>query len=167
MILKKYKKGYHQKIHRLIADAFIDNPQNKPQVDHIDKVKNNNSINNLRWVSNREYSQNRLNQSIYGHNISKTLVGHFEVQICIFKGNVIKKTFQLLEEAIVFRNDCLEKIDSGIEIVRDKTMDNINLSRNGTYTVDICRHKRRINKTFKTLPEAIKFRDTILTQILT
>ena len=42
------------KIHREVAKAFIHNPDNKEQVDHIDGNKSNNAVSNLRWVTNRE-----------------------------------------------------------------------------------------------------------------
>ena len=47
--------------HRLIALQWIDNedPQNKTQVDHIDRNKLNNHVNNLRWVSHSENMRNR------------------------------------------------------------------------------------------------------------
>lgn len=41
-------------IHRLVAKTFIPNPNNLPQVDHIDGDKSNNNVSNLRWVSNYE-----------------------------------------------------------------------------------------------------------------
>ena len=57
LIVDLYKNNKSEKvpIHRLVAETFIPNPENKLTVDHIDGNRQNNSIDNLRWAT---YSEN-------------------------------------------------------------------------------------------------------------
>lgn len=47
-------------IHKLVAEAFIPNPDNLPEVDHINTIRSDNRVSNLRWVTRKENENNPL-----------------------------------------------------------------------------------------------------------
>lgn len=51
------KVAHHIKVHRLVAKTFLPNPDNKPQVHHIDNNSLNNRADNLMWVTLEEHQQ--------------------------------------------------------------------------------------------------------------
>ena len=124
-ILKPYndKRGYdrvdlqnanseqkHMKTHRLIAMAFIPNPEDKDFVDHIDRNRSNNNIDNLRWVTNIENCQNREIRDLPMHIVSNPQ-GHFIVRIMRNK-QLYHKYCKTVEEAILWRDAKLLSLET-------------------------------------------------------
>lgn len=60
VILRKDGKSYSRLIHRLIAEAFIPNPDNKPCIDHKNGKRQDNSLENLRWCTYDENNNNPI-----------------------------------------------------------------------------------------------------------
>lgn len=79
--LKKEGKSYILKVHRMVAKAFIDNPNNYSCVDHINGIRDDNRVENLRWCTNKQNANfelakvNRRNAAlnILGNNALRKL----------------------------------------------------------------------------------------------
>ena len=83
-ITLKFKgQNYNRRIHRLVAIAFIPNPDNKPHVHHIDGNSLNNDINNLMWVTEEEHNvlSVLLNQYDKRYGISNPSTRYTDEQI--------------------------------------------------------------------------------------
>jgi hypothetical protein len=56
-------------VHRLVAEAFIPNPENKPTVDHVNRISTDNNLENLRWFSYSENTQHAFDTNLNAHGI--------------------------------------------------------------------------------------------------
>lgn len=57
-------QGVHYVVSRLICETFLDNPENKPTVDHINRVRDDNRLENLRWATYVEQNNNRKDNKV-------------------------------------------------------------------------------------------------------
>lgn len=119
--LNRHGKRKNHYVHRLVAEAFIDNPKCKPQVNHLDHNRKNNNAENLEWVTcteNIRYSahlvrhprfNNKKTNKEYGTGI-RLKGGKYEVYIC----HKYLGRYWELEEAQKVRDEYVKKYYDGI-----------------------------------------------------
>ena len=87
LCLYENNKRKYLLLHRIIATAFIDNPEGKPQVNHIDENKLNNDLSNLEWCTERENSihgtrtkrvAEKLSQKVIQLDLNDNVLSEFE-----------------------------------------------------------------------------------------
>lgn len=78
VILCKDGKVKNYKIHRLVAEAYIPNPNNLPQVDHINEDKTNNCVNNLQWITNKDNCRKSNNKPILQFDLDGNFIREWE-----------------------------------------------------------------------------------------
>lgn len=105
MLLYKNKMKKNFLVHRLVAQAFIPNRNNKPTVNHIDGNKLNNNIKNLEWATNKE-------QTYHSINVLKNK--HIILEKCRIKG-IIKCTKKVIrDDGKIYDSSKLASIDNNI-----------------------------------------------------
>ena len=93
--LYKNNKMKKMKVHRLVAKAFIPNPDRLPEINHINEIKDDNRVNNLEWCTRKE----NINHGTRSERVAK-IKRKPVVSICLKTGK--KTAFKSLREASEF-----------------------------------------------------------------
>jgi len=169
-------KGYHRvnlpggncKVHRLLAQTYIPNPDNLPCVDHINRNRSDNRLANLRWVSYTENAQNRSTPytNALGHQHICMEKGVYLVKIVRDGKTVYQASHKTLELAIEARDLYLE---TGEQIKRTSESGHKNICKRGKKWRLTLRKgtpgKIVLDEYYLTLEEAIKARDEYLSSL--
>lgn len=71
VVLTKNKRKYSRLIHRLVAQSFIPNPENKPCVNHLNGIKTDNRVANLEWVTYKENIEHAVKTGLIDYSKRK------------------------------------------------------------------------------------------------
>ena len=76
--LCKDGKGKNYSVHRLVAEAYLPNPSNLPDVDHIDNDKTHNYLNNLQWITHKDNCRKSNNKPILQYSLDGEFIREWD-----------------------------------------------------------------------------------------
>ena len=160
------KKQKHFSVSILVATAFVPNPHNLPQVDHINKNPKDNRASNLRWVSAIENTQS-VNKNINIGGVSKHK-NTFQAQVIIYgtkyrfcNADEDKCWDWLNARRFELEND-LELTDLDIKQNRKKGTGSITTTPQGRFCARINKNNKRYCKNFDTNEDAEKWLESFV-----
>lgn len=107
-----HNKHYPKKVHRLVAEAFIPNPENKPQVNHINGKKDCNWVGNLEWMTCKENVQHSYETGLVVNHASGERVGTSK-----YKESQIREVCKLLEDPIKRYEDIAKETGVSYDVI--------------------------------------------------
>ncbi|EJV41800.1 HNH endonuclease [Bacillus toyonensis] len=121
--VRLYKNGrpYKKYVHRLVAQAFLSNPFDKPNVNHIDNNKHNNNVRNLEWVTQKENVRHSIdNGNKRGLRSDLVLKIYLDIHFNCMKIKDVANKYKVSERNVISIRDKKSHQDilSGIEVVK-------------------------------------------------
>lgn len=98
--VRLYKQGKYRDymVHRLVANEFVPNPDNKPQVNHIDGNRGNNNANNLEWCTQAENNRHAIDIGLQNPSVMLTATRKKVLQLTL-DGQVVREWRSMSEAA--------------------------------------------------------------------
>lgn len=124
--LFKNGRGYQKSVHRVVAEAYLPNPESKPQVNHKDLNKKNNDVSNLEWVTQEENLGHAIRNGTNKTRISKLKMnekyhGKFYQMTCLFPPSLFDELDTLSLKTGVSKSEMIR--EATVEYVRAHTAD--------------------------------------------
>lgn len=176
--LHKDGKSYYKWLHRMVAECFIPNPFNKPEVNHKDGDKNNNTASNLEWVTSKENIQHAFEMNLRknGEESSNASITEKDaINICkMLESNMytMKEISEIIgcTYAIIFQ---IHKKQTWVDVSNKFNIDNFNrfekpISSNSIskeMVINICEDLQNTSASYKILSEKYNVSEQIISCI--
>ena len=153
---KKNQKKFYVSI--LVATAFIPNPHNLPEVDHINKDRTDNNVGNFRWVTHIENSQS-VNKTINIGCVSKngnSFIAQLQIYGITYQLNNVNedKCWDWLYARRIELENKLKLTELDIKQYRKAGTGTTRTTPSGTFSATIQKNNKKYNKNFDTNEEA-------------